>query len=257
MLSPSVKYTTAAILGWPMLPLMYLQGKTIKKSVPVLPKARNPIGLVKGSSSEVIQMISIGESTIAGVGVDQHEQGFTAALAQTLAQETGKSVAWRVWARSGYTTRRVYQKIVPKIDQQPLDLIVIGLGGNDAFNLNAPWVWQRDVKQLLVGLRQQYPGTPIVFANMPPIKDFPAFTKLIQFTVGNLVELLGEQLQKIVSNQEHTYYHNEVIKLKYWLQKYPGTTPQDFFSDGVHPSALTYQVWGSELARYVLKHCSF
>jgi len=51
---------------------------------------------------------------------------------------------------------------------------------------------------------------------MPPIKEFPAFTPLIKFTVGNLVEILGEELQKTVNDYENVFYFGEKKLIKLW-----------------------------------------
>ncbi len=249
---PTVKYVLGACLGWPLLPLMYYQGQQIRAQVPLLPEALGPQGIADGqTNNDPFHLITIGESTIAGVGVGTHKEGFTGALASAIAQKTGKSVHWRTWARSGYTVKQVTQKLIPKIDAKRADLLVLGLGGNDAFTLNAPWRWEWHIKQLLTTLGEKFPHTPVVFANMPPIKEFPAFSPLIKFVVGNLVEQLGVQLQNTLSRQQRVYYHADIIKLKNWMPKFPGTTSEDFFSDGVHPSKLTYQAWAQDLAQYI------
>ncbi|MDB9836325.1 hypothetical protein OAC51_05425 [Flavobacteriaceae bacterium] len=72
---------------------------------------------------------------------------------------------------------------------------MIGLGGNDAFELNTPRKWKKDVRQLINNIKVKFKEVTIVFINMPPIREFPAFTSLIQFTIGNLVEILGEELK--------------------------------------------------------------
>ena len=84
---------------------------------------------------------------------------------------------------------------------------------------------------------------------MPLIKEFPAFTSLIKFTIGNLVEILGHELKTLADEHENGFYFIEIITLEKWMKK-----PQikakrsDFFSDGVHPSKLIYQTWAKEIA---------
>jgi len=250
-LLPTVKYVLGACLGWPLLPLLYYQGQQIRAQVPELPEAQDPQGIALGQHNDPFHLITIGESTIAGVGVGTHKEGFTGALASAIAHKTGKSVHWRTWARSGYTVKQVTQRLIPKIDTEQADLLVLGLGGNDAFTLNAPWIWERHVVQLLTTLGKKFPHTPVVFTNMPPIKEFPAFSPLIKFVVGNLVELLGVQLHHTVRGQPQAYYHADIIKLKHWMPKFPGSNVGDFFSDGVHPSKLTYRAWAEDLAQYI------
>jgi lysophospholipase L1-like esterase len=88
---------------------------------------------------------------------------------------------------------------------------------------------------------------------MPPIKEFPAFTKPIKFVIGNLVEVLGAHLHLLINNKSNVYYSNEVITLKEWSQRnaLPINDAKIYFSDGVHPSELTYNVWGKEMGLFI------
>ncbi|MEQ8239123.1 MAG: SGNH/GDSL hydrolase family protein [Cyclobacteriaceae bacterium] len=247
----NLKYILGAIVSIPLLPIIYFQGKKVRASIPKLAEAVGNEGEV--GEGRLFKMLAIGESTIAGVGVKTHEEGFTGALAKELAAGLNMKVSWKVYARSGYTAARVRSKLLPKIMDQNINLIVVGLGGNDAFTLNRPWVWVRDIKAIIDDVQKKYPDTPIVFANMPPIKLFPAFTPAIQFVLGNLVEIHGRALEKLVKNMPNVYYNSDLITLEGWLRKWeidPGTA--QFFSDGVHPSKLTYQTWGKDMARFIL-----
>lgn len=209
-----LKYFFGVFISLPLLPILYFQGKKIKNEVPKLPEAKKPKGFVDGNFKDTIDLLSIGESTIAGVGVEFHKNGFTGSLANTLSIELQSNINWRVYARSGYTVQQVCKKIIPKIEEKSTDLIVIGMGGNDAFTLNSPKKWTKAIENLVNLLQVKFPETPIFFTNMPPIKEFPAFTKPIKFVIGNLVEILGEHLHIAVNNRPNMYYNNEIITLK-------------------------------------------
>lgn len=248
----SFKYFCKAFISIPLLPVMYVQGKMIRSKVPELPEAKGPEGWTNRDSKQKLKLLTIGESTIAGVGVENHEEGFTGILADELAQKLEIDIDWKVYARSGYTAKRVLEEIVPTITEQTADLLVIGLGGNDAFDLNTPWAWRRDVNKLITRLKEQFPKTPIVFINMPPMHEFPAFTSVIKFTIGGLTDILGETLAKAIVHQEDTHYYAKRITAKDWIERLD-VEPQHaiFFSDGVHPSKLAYQVWAKDVSDYI------
>ena len=248
-----VKYILGSLISLPLLPLLYFQGKNIIKSVPKLPEAKEPIGFIDGNYKKDLNVLTIGESTIAGVGVTYHKNGFTGALAAKLSSEFKKNVYWRVYARSGYTVAQVCKKIIPKIKETKADVIVIGMGGNDAFKLNSPKKWNTSIAHLIYLLQSKFPGTPIFFTNMPPIKEFPAFTAPIKFVIGNLVEILGANLQTSIKNTSNVYYNNEIVTLNTWSKRHhlAENKPTMYFSDGVHPSELTYKVWGKEMGLFV------
>ncbi|MEL6141348.1 MAG: SGNH/GDSL hydrolase family protein, partial [Bacteroidota bacterium] len=243
------------LLVIPLLPLLYIQGKRIKASIPQLPEAAGPRGIAKGGIGKPIRLLAIGESTIAGVGVATHEEGLTGTLAQTLATEETGDVHWWVYARSGYTAKLVREKLLPKIKESSFDLIVVGLGGNDAFYLNHPKRWRRDIEELIIAIQKQFRGTPIFFTNMPPIREFPAFTRPIQFVVGGLIEILGQELAASVRDYPMVFYNAEIITLASWTRRWQiSGQASDFFSDGVHPAPITYQIWGKEMAKFIQYH---
>ncbi|MEM7552087.1 MAG: SGNH/GDSL hydrolase family protein [Bacteroidota bacterium] len=250
----NIKYLAGSIVALPLLPLMYVQGKRIRSGIPDLPEATGNSGSAGSNTESVLKMLVIGESTIAGIGVKTHEEGFTGTLAKILAEKTDTTVDWRVYARSGYTVERVSRKIIPKIEEKEADLIVVGLGGNDAFTLNNPKRWGRQLMELINELRSKFGEIPIFFTNMPPIKEFPAFTPVIKYVVGNLVEILGDELERVSKSQGNVFYSAEKITIGGWTKKFNiEGTAKDFFSDGVHPSKLTYQVWARDFAGFMIE----
>ncbi len=254
----NLRYILGAMLTVPLLPVMYFHGKKIKATIPDLPAAAGEAGVSTTDSERHFRLLTIGESSIAGVGVDTHEEGFTGTLASELKAKLKANISWQVFAKSGYTAKKVRHHLLPEIAAQEADLIVIGLGGNDAFTLNTPGKWKRQIEALLTDLRQRFAHTPVVFINMPPIKEFPAFTPLIKWTVGNLVEILGEELKKLVGNYQGVYYCDRVMSISDWVERL-NVDVQDgvFFSDGVHPSKLTYQIWARDFSNFLFEQGIF
>jgi lysophospholipase L1-like esterase len=248
----NLRYLLGAITALPLLPLLYLQGRRIRARIPPLPEAKRTEGLAHSDTPHkpLLHLLTLGESTIAGVGVETHEEGFTGTFAYDLATRLDVNITWKVYGKSGYTAKQVTEKIIPKINEQQVDLIIIGLGGNDAFTLNNPRTWKKQVGELIASIRLKYPAVLIVFTNMPPIKEFPAFTSLMKYIVGNLGEILGDTLQDLVKNERGIIYFSERITIQDWIDRklVQPLDPSDFFSDGVHPSALTYQTWAKAIA---------
>ncbi len=254
----NIKYLFGTLVSIPLLPLLYIQGKKIRKKTPKLPEASKPNGYFKKNTEKTLKIIAIGESTIAGVGVDFHKNGFIGALAKEISDTKNISVLWKVYAKSGYTAKLVRKRLVPKIQETNADAIVIGLGGNDAFKLNSPNLWIFHINLLIKDLKRKFPKTPIYFTNMPPIKEFPAFTRTIKFVIGNLVEILGKRLNKKVSKKNNVYYNEETVTLKTWKEKFNiDGDIATFFSDGIHPSKLSYQIWGKDMAQFIINTRSF
>jgi len=250
-----VKYILGSVVVFPLLPIMYIQGIRIRKNVAVLPEASGPEGKCHTGSGSKLTVLYLGESTIAGVGVETHAEGFAGTLSQLLSLKFDSAVEWKVYAKSGFTALEIHKKILPSITETAADLIVIGIGANDAFTLTAPWKWKSNIRALIISLQQQFTKTPLLFLNMPPIKEFPAFTPLIKFAIGNLVEILGEELAVVVREFKDVYYCAQKITLSEWVKRLDTDADKTaFFSDGVHPSKITYQIWAKDVGVFILEN---
>ncbi len=93
------------------------------------------------------------------------------------------------------------------------------------------------VQLLIKDLRSTFPKAPIVFCNMPPIKEFPAFTPPIKFIIGNLVEILGKELALLIKNYENVYDQSDIIKVESWAKDIAHSTDI---------ARLAYESWAKE-----------
>jgi lysophospholipase L1-like esterase len=250
----SIKYFGGVLLALPFLPYLSAQGRKIRAAVPVLPEANGASGTAGENGAHPFHMLTIGESAMAGVGMDLHENAFTGELARVLARELGTAVTWQVHARRGLTARRVLEEIVPGIPRKNADLVVIQLGVNDAFGLHSPLRWKRDVRALVEALREKTGPAPIAFVNMPPVGEFPAFPRSIRFILGRLLHLLCDELANLAEQDDSIYYNRQRLTLDGWISRLAvDVGPEELFSDGVHPSALTYRMWARDFASYLLQ----
>ena len=248
-------YIGGSLMVLPFLPLLLFLGKRVRQSIPDLPEACENLQSSIIGNSETIQLLTLGESTIAGVGVTDHTHGITGQVAKTLHSLTGKTIYWQVLAGNGYTAENVNQLLVPQIPEHALDFIVIGLGGNDTFKFNSPLTFKKNMISLLDNIQLRQPNAQIIIANMPPVGEFPAFPWLIQLVLGSLVNLHGAVIRHIPQRYNNVSYMDEPIRLKDWIKHIDGNwTSADLFSDGVHPSAITYAIWGEEIGRFALKN---
>ncbi|GAL84669.1 GDSL family lipase [Sporocytophaga myxococcoides] len=247
-------YLFGCLLGIPLLPVIIIQGKILKRKIPVLPEAeKNRVGFI--GNGDAINLVTIGESTVAGVGVDDHEQGLTGNIAKALQEFTGKKINWDVFANSGYSADAVNKKLIPLLPSKPIDLIIIGLGANDAFELKSPVQWKKGITDIIVSIRNRNINCPIVIAAMPPLRYCPVFSILFRCIFGGLVFLYSKTMKGICRNNQEVYFINQEINYKNWSPRIdPGLTVNDLFCDGVHPSKLSYELWGKEIGEYVLKN---
>ena len=246
-------FILGAICCIPLLPILIYQGKRVRDTVPRLPEAPGDRKGIVGPEGKPYRLLTMGESHIAGVGIDSQEEAFTGQIVAQLADELQRPIHWQLLATSGYTVARLDEVYTPQVPETPQDLIIIGMGGNDTFKLNSPSRWVKDFRRLIDNIRKVQPDCPIIIANLPPVGEFPAFPKPLQSVLGGLVFLHGFAARAIPAGKENVYYMKKRILLKDWYSYVPGLiNAEAFFSDRVHPSALTFQVWGRVVREFLL-----
>ncbi|WP_298484183.1 SGNH/GDSL hydrolase family protein [uncultured Maribacter sp.] len=251
------KYLLNTIATTPLLPILYYQGKKIRANTPRLPEAKGIKGEIIKDSKQTLRLITIGDSSMAGVGVDSHKEGFVGTLAKELASHYSSNISWKVYAKSGFTALKVKDRLIPNIQEDGLNLIVVGVGGNDAFKLTSPKKWINNVKMLIADLRVKFKHQPIVFINMPPVKEIPAFTSLIKYTMGNQLDFYSNELVSLVKNMDGVFYCSSKIMYNDYKKRYNlDAHSSEFFSDGdkFHASKLAYQIWGKDIFNFIIEN---
>jgi len=76
---------------------------------------------------------------MAGVGISKHSETLTGLTALRLNQSMDFQVNWKVLAQNGLTINNL-NLLLGEETSLDADLILVSIGGNDVFNLTAPWV---------------------------------------------------------------------------------------------------------------------
>ncbi|MFT4982288.1 MAG: lysophospholipase L1-like esterase, partial [Bacteroidia bacterium] len=117
-----------------------------------------------------------------------------------------------------------------------------------------PYLWERNIGAIIKDIRSKYGEVPIAFANMPPVREFPAFSSLMHNAIGNQVDYLAVTLTAMTRELENVYFDSSQLDFRGWIaENNLNLVPEDFFSDGLHPSVLTYQKWAENFAVFVEK----
>lgn len=236
------RYLLSALVVVPISPLLYLQGKYTRYRVGRLPDAAGePDGVFEGSGRE-IRFLAIGESTVAGVGVEEVRNALGGRFAFHLHEATGSTVRWHSSGVSGITAKRTLDEIVPEIPDESYDLILVALGGNDVFALNSPVTFREDMTEVIDQLRHHSPEALIFLANVPMVRDVLALPHPLKYILARLARLQHFNAIDLVSGLENVLYYDEVKKVG-----------KEFFSDGVHPSGSGYDTWAKDMVRCLVE----
>ncbi len=235
-------YILGGVIVLPFLPFLLWQGKCVRKKVGRLPDAAGETVGQFGNFKEILNLLAIGESTVAGIGAKTHTEALAGQLAKFLSIAIEKSVRWHVLGESGITARETLQKLIPNLPETRMDLIVVALGGNDAFKVNSPMRWRRDMTKIIETLKEKYPNSKILLANSPRIIDFPVLPQPLKFVLWRVSKLQHAVGKNLANDKENVFYFDEAE-----------TVDERFFSDGIHPSEYGYALWSEAMIKFLLK----
>lgn len=235
-------YIVGGIAVLPFVPFLYWQGRRVRKKVGRLPDAAGETVGQFGDCAEILNLLAIGESTVAGVGARNHAEALGGQLARFLSLEMNKSVRWHVLGESGITVNETLERLVPDLPESAMDFVVVALGGNDTFKVSSPNRWRNGMTELIKILREKYPNATILLANSPRVKDFTVLPPTLKFVLWQISKLHHENAKTFVRDFENVFYYDEA-----------GAVVEGFFSDGVHPSAYGYTLWSEAMIKFLMK----
>lgn len=241
-----MRYIIGSLIVLPFAPFLYLQGKYVRRKVGRLPDAAGETVGKYGKHDKSINLLAIGESTVAGVGAKTHNEALTGQFAKHLSHTTDKSVRWHALGTSGITIKRTLQELVPNFPVEKIDVIVVALGANDVFGLSSPRKFRQNLTLLLDVLREKYPDAKIVVANVPMVRDFIALPNPLRYVLSRLAKLHHFNAIDLISKLENVVYFDDVKRVS-----------DDFFSDGIHPSPKGYDLWSKAMVDFFVLKIGF
>jgi lysophospholipase L1-like esterase len=229
-------------LALALLPLALPQALWTRRMALRLPPAEGAQCGLAGADlgSEPLRLLLIGESTVAGVGVEAQEAALAGQLAQALASRLGSPVAWRACGENGITAGEACERLLPLALSEPADLVLLVFGVNDTTHLSSLARWELSLRRLSRALSSR--GARVVFTGVPPIQHFSALPWLLRCLLGLRARLLDGELRRISAQEQAQYAGLELQFADDYLAR-----------DGYHPSALGYRVWGEGLAEAITR----
>ena len=216
-----------------LLPVALVQGLWVRRTVPRLPPARGRRGRC-GTGPRGASVVGIGDSIIAGVGVERQEQALLGHLGRRLHERTGESVRWLACGVNGADSAAILQRIVPHAPAA--DVYVVSVGVNDAVRGVAPARFARHVEGMVRVLHGRSPSASILFAGIPPLERFPALP-------WPLAALLGERAARLQAAARELAPRLDLVCFDF-----PPELPAGGFApDGFHPGSQACDVWAGWL----------
>jgi len=223
-------------------PVLWIQGIYLKKVALRLPTPTDNLSGIIGEGNETLEILGIGESPMAGVGIPKNSETLTPLTSLCLNKLMDIKVNWRILAQSGLTINNLNQLLIEKSPKEA-DIIIVAIGGNDVFNLTSPWVWVKHLDSCVKYFVKDGKTPIILFSAVPCVGRFPAIPKPLRFAFGYWEFLLQQSLILFVNSIDNVFLLGE---------RFPDGK-EYFLKDGIHPSKLAYKLWSEKLARMSVK----
>jgi lysophospholipase L1-like esterase len=227
------------IIALPLLPVLIWQGRQTRARTPRLPEAGGERNGVQPGTGEPLVLLAVGESPVAGVGVKVQEEAITAQLAASLAEMTGRAVHWNACGRNGATVRDAMHDLLEKVPAQPVDVLLLAFGVNDAVAFRPVHAWRRDLLALVAALRARCAPKMVLLSGVPPMGQFPALPQPLRWVLGLKAATLDRALRQLAADGAGVYVP---------LSLGQSTDASLAAEDGYHPSAKGCLVWAAMLA---------
>ena len=220
-----------------MSPLLFCQGKYVRRVTPKLPEAAGGRSGESGSGPS-LRLLVLGDSAAAGVGVATQDD---ALIGQTVKRLQHRfQVFWRLEAQSGATARSTIARL-KTAEPEAFDAVAISLGVNEVTCGRRVSTWLAELDELAHLLRTKFSAQRMLWSGVPCMHEFPALPQPLRWYLGTRAALLDKALKAWVTRQRDSDFVAAPAS---------GYGPM-MAEDGFHPGPKVYELWGTEVARYL------
>lgn len=226
-------------MGWSLVPLLMTQGLWAAWRTPRLRSARGADHGFAGQGP-ALRMLALGDSIIAGVGVDRTDEALPAQLAGALARRCGWAIHWEARGRNGARSEWLLAQLgkaeLCTIEPQ---LVVINNGINDITRPQGEDLVLTRIESVLDAAEARFPKAVICQLGLPPLGAFPALPQPLRQVLGARSERIGRRLRQRVHQRAGVHH----------LAFDAVPDPAQFAADGYHPAADAVALWADALAQ--------
>jgi len=108
----------------------------------------SPSSFVPEASARPLRLVAIGDSLVAGSGVEHQDLALTPRIARKIADAVNWPVQWETHAKLGSTMRRVRYRFLPEVTGHT-DILFICAGSNDVMARRSKEEWLDDLRAVI------------------------------------------------------------------------------------------------------------
>jgi lysophospholipase L1-like esterase len=130
-----------------------------------------------------LHLVVLGDSAAAGHGLPDADAGLARQVGRRLNARTGRPVRLTSEAVDGATTEDVLVTQVPALPREA-DVVVVGVGVNDAVRGRRPAVVEAVTRRLLTAVREAAPRAAVVLLTCPDLASAPGLPRILRPALG-------------------------------------------------------------------------
>jgi lysophospholipase L1-like esterase len=237
-----------------ILPIIAIQAIWVRKKTLRLPEPsgkrhiKSKLEVLESEGQKVpFNVLVVGDSAAAGVGVSTQSDALIGKLNQALSQSLGESYAVSVTlhARTGLASSDIIALL--KHEQScRYQVVVVSIGVNDVTRFTSLTTWRNSLRQIHHFLLQKFLCDLVIYTAVPPMHAFPAIPQPLRFVLGQRASLLNRVLASTIG----ILPFSRLLQLNIFDVK--GEAIAELMAeDGFHPSSVGYALWAKQIVSLV------
>lgn len=229
------------IIGsWLLFPVYVIQGLWVRARSMRLSPAEGPLSGQFGEGGADFRILTIGDSSCAGVGVPETASTVAPSLARHTYERSGKTVSWNMSGHNSAVAGEIRDIVVPNLEEADYTHIFIMIGTNDIKNWHTGKRWKREFGGLLYALRTRFPRAQIYWHQAIDFNEVPALPQPLAMIMN---------WRRILFNRKGAQLCLERGVVA--IPPLPDTQPEGYCEDGFHANSAGYDAWASHMIDYL------
>lgn len=199
-----------------------------------------------------LRLLTFGDSTTAGVGVERAEDALPMLLAQRLANDERRAVRVLNFGWSGARAADLVRDQVMRSTQSlregeapwlpTADVVAVVIGANDATHRTSPRRFRADVRQVLEQIRRSAPDSRVVLAGVPRFRGALPHLEPLMTMIDAYAGVL-RRIQRQEAERAGVAFAALAEEVPPLVVASGASVDDVLASDRFHPSPLGYRLW--------------